>query len=263
MDLKKLKESQHVEFKSSFVKEVIISLVAFSNTKGGKVIIGMDDKGNINGIEIGPETEQRYLNEIKMATYPQIIPYSDIYEIDGKTVLVFEINEYPVKPVAYKNRYYKRVGNSNHLLNLDEIVDLQNQSLDVSYDAYPLDEKLSSLSNDLIENFTEKVNSRGRINLRDDIFTNLKKLKMAKSGKPTLAAMLLFGNHGYTIHIGRFKAEDTIIDDLLIKAPLFAAIEEAMTFIKKHINLSYEFDGSLERIEKWQYPPWRDCASFS
>ncbi len=27
-----------------------------------------------------------------------------------------------------------------------------------------------------------------------------------------------------------------------------------MTFIKKHINLSYEFDGSLERIEKWQYP---------
>ncbi len=254
MDFKKLKESQHVECKSSFTKEVIISLVAFANTKGGKVVIGVNDKGKISGIEIGTETEQRYLNEIKTATYPQIIPHSDIYEIDGKTVLVFVINEYPVKPVAYKNRYYKRVRNSNHLLALDEIVDLQQQSLDVSYDAYPLDEEMSSLGNDLIEDFAEKVNSRGRINLRDDIFTNLKKLKMVKSGKPTLAAMLLFGNHGYTIHIGRFKAEDTIIDDLLIKAPLLTAVEEAMTFIKKHINLSYEFDGSLERIEKWQYP---------
>ena len=27
-----------------------------------------------------------------------------------------------------------------------------------------------------------------------------------------------------------------------------------MIFIKKHINLSFEFDGSLKRIERWQYP---------
>ncbi|THB68370.1 MAG: HTH domain-containing protein [Gammaproteobacteria bacterium] len=27
-----------------------------------------------------------------------------------------------------------------------------------------------------------------------------------------------------------------------------------MTFIKKHINLSYSFDGSIKRIETWQYP---------
>ncbi len=59
---------------------------------------------------------------------------------------------------------------------------------------------------------------------------------------------------GGNANIGRFKAEDTIIDDLLIKAPLLTALEEAMIFIKKHINLSYEFDGSLERKEVWQYP---------
>jgi hypothetical protein len=28
--------------------------------------------------------------------------------------------------------------------------------------------------------------------------------KLIKSGKSTLAAMHLFGNHGYSIHIGRF-----------------------------------------------------------
>jgi ATP-dependent DNA helicase RecG len=254
MDIKKLKESWKVEFKSSFGKEVIISLVAFANTRGGKVILGIDDKGKVTGIELGPETEQKYINEIKTATYPQLIPHSDIHDIEGKTILVFEINEYPIKPVAYKNRYYKRVKNSNHMLSLEEIVDLRQQSLDISFDAHTVKEGLSSIDTKLMEKFIDQVNSKGRITLLDDMVTNMTKLKLITPGKPTLAAMLLFGNHGYSIHIGRFKAKDTIIDDLLIKAPLFPALEEAMIFIKKHINLSYEFDGSLERKEIWQYP---------
>ncbi len=254
MDFKNLKESRKIEFKSSFGKEVIITLAAFANTRGGRVILGLDDKGKVKGIELKAETEQKYLNDIKTSTYPQLIPHSDIYEVDGKTVLVLEINEYPVKPVAYKNRYYKRVKNSNHLLSLEEIVDLRQQSLDISFDAHVVDESLSDLDTSLMEKFIEKVNSKGRISLMDDLVTNMTKLRFIKSGKPTLAGMLLFGNHGYSIHIGRFKAEDTIIDDLLIKAPLLTALEEAMIFIKKHINLSYEFDGSLERKEVWQYP---------
>jgi len=32
------------------------------------------------------------------------------------------------------------------------------------------------------------------------------------------------------------------------------ALDESMIFIKKHINLSFSFDGSLQRREKWQYP---------
>ncbi len=32
------------------------------------------------------------------------------------------------------------------------------------------------------------------------------------------------------------------------------ALDEAMIFIKKHINLSYDFDGGLQRKEYWQHP---------
>ena len=124
-------ESETVEFKAGFNKETIISLVAFANTKGGKVIVGVDRKGRVSGVEVSPETVQRYLNEAKFATYPQIMPSVDEHEINGKTVLTFEISEYPVKPISFKNRYYKRVKNSKHLLSLDEIVDLQQQSLSI------------------------------------------------------------------------------------------------------------------------------------
>lgn len=157
MDFKSLKESRKVEFKSSFEKEVIITLAAFANTRGGKVILGLDDKGKVTGIDLGPETEQKYLNDIKTSTYPQLIPHSDVYEVEGKTVLIFEINEYPVKPVACKNRYYKRVKNSNHMLSLEEIVDLRQQSLDISFDSHEVKESLADLDISLMEKFTEIV----------------------------------------------------------------------------------------------------------
>ena len=126
--------------------------------------------------------------------------------------------------------------------------------MNISYDAYPLNENLASLDRSLMNKFIKKAASTGRVHLQDDLMTNLTKLKMIQNGRPALAAMLLFGNHGYSIHMGRFKAADTIIDDILIKEPLVIALDEAMLFIKKHINLSYEFDGSLQRKERWQYP---------
>ena len=257
MDIRKLLktgESDTVEFKTTFGKEVIISLVAFANTTGGKVVAGVDDTGRPVGIDVGPETCRRYLNEIKVATYPQLIPRIISVEVEGRDILVFEISEYPVKPVAYKNRYYKRVGNSNHVLSLDEIVDLQQQSLNLSFDAHLLKEDLSALDPELMDRFFEKVNTTGRTQLKDDPIANLSKLKIIQDGRMTLAAMLLFGNHGYSIHMGRFKSPDTIIDDLMLKDPLPVAVEEAMVFIKKHINLSFDFDGSLKRKETWQYP---------
>ena len=84
-------ESNRVEFKRTFGKEVIISLSAFANTEGGKVVVGVDNTGNPTGLSIGPETEQKYLNEIKVATYPQVMPHLTVHEIDHKAVLLFEI----------------------------------------------------------------------------------------------------------------------------------------------------------------------------
>ena len=247
-------ESQHVEHKKTFGKEVIISLVAFANTEGGKVIVGMDDNGAICGVEIGQETVQRYLNEIKVATYPQIMPKIEAQSFNGKQILIFEVSEYPVKPIAYKNRYYKRTHNSNHIMSLEEIIDLQQQSLSLSYDAYPSREPISSLDEKLIRQFLQKIQQRARITLQDDLLTNLTKLKLVREGKATIAAHLLFGDPDFTLRIGRFKSEATIIDDIVVTSPLFVAVDEALTFVKKHINLSYSFDGSRERKERWQYP---------
>ena len=109
-------EGLHSEFKTSFKEDVIETLVAFSNAKGGAVYIGISDKGAISGVTIGKETLQNWINEVKNKTMPQIIPDTDIHTADGKEVVSLSVSEYPIKPVSIRGRYYKRVGNANHLL---------------------------------------------------------------------------------------------------------------------------------------------------
>lgn len=249
-----MSESQQIEYKKSFGKEAITALTAFANTDGGTVIVGIDDSGVPCGTTIGSETLQRYLNEIKLATYPQLLPKIWVEERDGKSIIIFEVSEYPVKPVSYKNRYYIRLQNSNHVMSLEEFVDLQQQSLSLSYDSYPSRDSISTLDEQLIKRFFQRVQKQGRITLQDDIATNLTKLRLVRDGKPAIAAQLLFGDPDFTIRIGRFKSEATIIDDVVIRAPLVTAVDEALVIIKKHINVEYMFDGGRQRIERWQYP---------
>ncbi|MDP4269937.1 MAG: putative DNA binding domain-containing protein, partial [Bacteroidota bacterium] len=130
-------ESEQMEFKTSFNDEVIVSLVAFSNAKGGVVYVGVQDSGEVRGVRLGKETIQGWVNEVKNKTAPVIIPDLEIITVDDKLIVSLSVNEYPVKPVSTKGRYYKRVGNSNHLLTVSEVVDMHLQSINSSWDAYP------------------------------------------------------------------------------------------------------------------------------
>ena len=72
-------ENENTEFKSSFADSAIETLVAFANTKGGKIVIGVDNKGNFNSnFKIGNETIQNWANEIKLKTQPSVIPEFEI-----------------------------------------------------------------------------------------------------------------------------------------------------------------------------------------
>lgn len=133
-----IKETQNIEFKPNFNEDVIETLVAFANTKGGRVLIGVNDKGEpVKNFTIGKESIQNWINEIKTKTQQQIIPDWEIVSIRGVDVLAFSVQEYPIKPVACRGKYFKRVNNSNHLLSVTEVVNMHLQTLNTSWDAYP------------------------------------------------------------------------------------------------------------------------------
>ena len=68
--------------------------------------------------------------------------------------------------------------------------------------------------------------------------------------------MLLFAENPlrHNVHIGRFKTPSTIIDDRQFTDTLFEVVEQAMKFIVSHIAVAFEFDGSIQRKERFAYP---------
>ncbi|WP_341743233.1 RNA-binding domain-containing protein [Azonexus hydrophilus] len=251
-------ETQRLEFKASFDKATIESLVAFANARGGKVLVGVSDAGKIIGTTVGKETLNEWLVQIKSATSPSLIPDIALHQVDGKQVVEIDIQEFPVKPVSTKGRYYKRVASSNHPLSAGEIADLYLQSLQLSWDAYEAPGyTFVQLSTAKIERFIRLVNQHGRFTLEEgDAMCALQKLNYLKNGQPTWAAVLLFAQEPlrHNIHIGRFKTPSTIIDDRQFTDTLFEVVEQSMKFIVSHIAVAFEFDGSVQRKERFAYP---------
>ena len=169
-------EGERLEFKSNFSKAVIETLVAFSNTRGGQLLIGVDNNGIIKGVDITEETIQKWINEIKQNTEPAVFPIIELVSTHGKKVVIFKVSEFPVKPVAYKDRYYGRKLNSNHKLNVDEISELRFVSLSYSFDAFEIDTAFGELNEKALSIFRDKVNKSGRYKLSNDLMKDFKRL---------------------------------------------------------------------------------------
>lgn len=251
-------EGQVTEFKSSFQKEVIESVVAFANTKGGKIYIGINDSGEIIGISIGEESIQNYINTIKQNTQPSIIVDIDEYIVEDKLILVIEVQEQPVKPISYKNRYFKRIKNSNHLMSLDDIANEHLKTINASWDYY-IDTRhnFDDISMDKALELIKKIEKNKNKNFDDDLFTILRKYELIKDDKLTFGAYLLFVKNVSSItamQIGRFKSETMIIDNIDLDTDLLSQIYLGIEFIKKHLMVEYIITGNPQREERYDYP---------
>lgn len=117
-------ESKNVEFKRDFDKdEFLETVVAFANSGTGKIILGVDDKGNILGIhEDFLNLEKRIRGTISGRCEPQIDVNVEDLEIDGKPVVVVTVKEGKDKPflVRTKSAYY-RSGDADLTMNRIEL----------------------------------------------------------------------------------------------------------------------------------------------
>ncbi|ANH80723.1 hypothetical protein A8C56_06800 [Niabella ginsenosidivorans] len=254
-----LKENEHTEFKSGFGDAAIETLSAFANAKGVKVYIGVNDRGRpVKGFTIGEETFQKWINEVKVKTQPSIIPDVDLVVMDGIKVGVLSVKEFPVKPVAFKGRYLKRVNNANHRLSLSEIAEMHLRSFNTSWDSYINPERsIGTLSLNKVNRFIADCNKGRQYLITDDPLTVLNKYELIKGTQVTNAGFLMFAQGDVfqaAIELGRFSTPTSIKDGLTIRADLFSEVDNVLDFIRKHINKSYIIAGDPRREERWQYP---------
>ncbi|MCL0074431.1 putative DNA binding domain-containing protein, partial [Dehalococcoidia bacterium] len=135
-------ETETLEFKESFDKETVETAGAFANTKGGTILIGITDINKVKGVQVGRETLGNWANRISQGTEPRVIPEIEVTEIAGKSIVIIWIKEFPIKPVSVKGKYFRRIGNSNRIMNMQEIAQMHFHSVGMSWDKLPAREQI-------------------------------------------------------------------------------------------------------------------------
>lgn len=205
MDLKKVisqGESETVEFKKSpsESKEIIKTISAFANTKGGRIFVGVSNSGKALSVEIGKDTVERLVNQITQNTDPKVHPHITVEKIDEKQIIIVKVKESSDHLVLAFGRPYKRVGKSTLLMSKDEYerVILEKHKDKLYFDSQICKEAtLGDIDKEKIRWFLKKTKSERNLNI--DYSTSsgeaLKRLNLLIDNKPTNAAILMFGKN--------------------------------------------------------------------
>lgn len=103
-------ESQNIEYKSTLPdksEKYMETIVAFANTQGGKLIVGVDDQTleivGVKNIELF-QVMDGIANAVSDSCIPQIIPDIEPLTVDGKTVIIVSVEAGKNRPYYLKSK---------------------------------------------------------------------------------------------------------------------------------------------------------------
>ena len=137
-------ESKKLECKASLPKDskkYMKTIVAFANTAGGKLIVGVSDDRQIIGV---PEEDvfavkDAISDSITNSCEPQIVPDIFVTEIEGKSIIVAEVYPgancpYFVKSLGLREGTFIRVGGTTRLADESMLKELQMRGSNLRFD---------------------------------------------------------------------------------------------------------------------------------
>lgn len=93
-------ENNTTEFKRQYTEDIKKTVVAFANTNGGKIYIGIDDDGTIIGVDTVDETMLKATNAIRDSIKPDVTLFVNCYaeSHDGRNVVVLDVQKGTASP---------------------------------------------------------------------------------------------------------------------------------------------------------------------
>lgn len=265
-NLLKQDEGKTLEFKRdlSSSRNLLKTLVAFSNTAGGRVIIGFDEKTRLPvGVDNPLDEEERLCSLIADSISPRLVPDVEMVTVDGKTLLIVEVflsgsRPHWLKAEGPENGVYVRLGSTNRQADRELIAELRRSTEGVAFDELPMP-GLSAENLDLASINTLFRDQRELV--ENDLLTL--KLLTHEQGRlvPTKGAVLLFGMQRERyfpdawVQCGRFTGRDkaVIFDHIELHDHLPRVVDDIMLFLKKHAMRGADFS-DIRRKDVWSIP---------
>lgn len=200
-------ETSKVQFKKEMDNEdsIAAELIAFSNSKGGLILFGIEDKkGTILGLDY--QQLQSYNNRIATIANdklkPQIFLYTEVVSIPTETgekkILVVEISEGIAKPYKDKNGaiWIKQGADKRRLTDNNEQVRLFQQSGILYMDEMIIpNTSIDDIKFSKVEQYIRAIHKsdvEDEIEISETLLTNL---NVIKDHRLTLGGLLFFGKN--------------------------------------------------------------------
>lgn len=245
-------ETENIEFKSEFTEEIYKEIIAFANTDGGTVYVGIDDSGNAVGLDNPDKEYTRITNGIRDAIMPDVTMFVR-FSIDNKKVVRITVNEGTNKPYYLKSKglkpsgVYVRQGTSSAPASSEQIRKMIKESDgDVFEEMRSLDQQLTfeSAKKAFAKYNTEfdetKYNALG-IKGTDGLYTNL--------------GSILSDSCTHTVKVAVFadSSNTEFRDNKEFGGSVFRQLEDTFNYLMLCNKTAATFEG-LERIESRDYP---------
>ena len=267
VDLLKRPEGKTLEFKRDISSPdgALKTIVAFANTAGGMLLIGVEDKsGHVRGVVQVLDLEERLANLISDHITPRLVPEIEILPWRRTQVLAVQVYPSSTRPHYIKREgpetgVYVRVGSTNRRADRELIEELRRFSHGEAFDEQPM----PGLDSEALD---FRAASESFAAVRTITRRDLETLRLVTDHQgrkvPTVGGMLLFGQDRERyfpdawIQAGRFRGADksAIVDRAEIHSFPVRAIEAAIAFVEKHAMHGAEI-GTVRRKERWNLPP--------
>lgn len=209
MDARKIKElctlgeNSKVQFKQKLDSppKIAAEIVAFANYRGGVLLIGVEDKtGEIIGLSYDQVQQMSSAigNTANELVHPTIYLQTETVSVDGKTILVVNVEEGINKPYkdAGGNIWIKQSSDKRRITENAEILSLFQESGNFRPDEKGVRRTtVSDIDMPALNEYLEKYYGKRADEFDIPISQLLENLQIMTDGKVTLAGLLFFGKH--------------------------------------------------------------------
>ena len=267
-------ESSKVQFKERMPHPDSLAheLIAFSNSQGGTLIFGVNDKtGDINGLSFAEiqQTNQQIVNIASQKVYPPVFLTTETVTIHDHNLLVVTIEEGISKPYKDTNGtiYLKNGADKRKVTANDEIARLLRESNSLYAEEIIVkkssikDMDMEQLNRFLLKKYQKKREELEQENVNIDQL--LEDLDLTKDGAFLLTGLLLFSkkrHHFYPqFSIQCVSADGSIIpndfwdNERPFEGTIFEVFQKTMDFIGRNIKKIPESSGFNSQT-KWEIP---------
>lgn len=249
-----LKEDETTELKSEATKELVKTVVAFTNTRGGSIYVGIRDDGQVVGVSDADKTAAHLSQLIGDTVRPEVTQLCRIQSVKMQDldVIKIDVNEGTAKPYYLREKglwaegVYLRSGPTSRPATEADVLRMVRDSNPMAFETLP------AMIQELTFEATAKIFQSSKIEFSP---TQQRSLGLIGEHGYTNLAYLLSDQCAQGIKLAVFgdDAKTEFRDRLEVSGSVLTQTEQAYEFIMRYNPLQTRISG-LRRIDRRAYP---------